>query len=353
MAVFGQVLRLHILREIFTIYTTLRDNHPGMHNKDDPDFLTFLEDTNQQAQEALKDILTEKEGRVVLESFVEGFQDKHLRLMWKNAQKVSSVSVPSSKFLVQDDGKMVYIRLPHFAPSSPDQVRQLTTIIDDMPTYRKRTIVFDVRGNGGGNSTWGSKLLANLFTPNYFYLMRERVLAQETVIWRCSKANVEFLQKNLSVIMQGLPEDEQGYWRSLLRGLRLAYEKGHLLYEEKKDVPAVCSSSLPHPVTATVVVLIDSGCFSACLDFLDELKMMDYPNLIFVGMPTGSDTIYMDVHTVDLPSGQGSLGFPMKMYRNRPRGHNEPHLPDVRRPWDREGGSLSQDIALVSSLLEK
>ena len=79
---------------------------------------------------------------------------------------------------------------------------------------------------------------------------------------------------------------------------------------------------------AKIVVLIDRFCFSACLDFLDQLKSLDC-KLTFVGQTTNADTIYMDVRRVELPSKLGELQFPMKVFRNRPRGNNEPYQPDI------------------------
>ena len=78
-----------------------------------------------------------------------------------------------------------------------------------------------------------------------------------------------------------------------------------------------------------MVAIIDQHCGSACLDFLDGLKAMDV-NVIFIGETTGADSVYMELRTVTLPSGQGILGLPIKVYRNRVRGHNVPHEPTIQ-----------------------
>ena len=78
---------------------------------------------------------------------------------------------------------------------------------------------------------------------------------------------------------------------------------------------------------------------SACLDFIDEVKAVD-SKAILVGETTKADSVYMDVRIVDLPSGIGQFQFPIKVYRNRARGHNVPYVPDVAYPF---GMNASED----------
>ena len=46
-----------------------------------------------------------------------------------------------------------------------------------------------------------------------------------------------------------------------------------------------------------------------------------------VGQETSADAIYIDNRAVRLPSELGLLGFSMKVYRGRVRGHNESYMP--------------------------
>ena len=87
-----------------------------------------------------------------------------------------------------------------------------------------------------------------------------------------------------------------------------------------------------------VYVLTDSVCASACLDAVDLWKAM---GAIQIGRETSADTVYMDVRSTDLPSGVTRLVLPMKVWRGRSRGNNEP-----QRPAHVFDGDMSDDQAL-------
>lgn len=88
---------------------------------------------------------------------------------------------------------------------------------------------------------------------------------------------------------------------------------------------------LPPPQGPRVVVVADSGCGSACLDALDIWRAMGATQ---VGVTTSADTVYMEIRREPLPSGIMDVAIPMKVYRERPRGHNEPYQPHVRYEGD-------------------
>jgi len=60
---------------------------------------------------------------------------------------------------------------------------------------------------------------------------------------------------------------------------------------------------------------------------------MKYKTLL-VGKTTAADTLYMERRHLKLPSGLAEIWFPIKVYRNRQRGHNEPYSPDIKYPGD-------------------
>lgn len=49
-----------------------------------------------------------------------------------------------------------------------------------------------------------------------------------------------------------------------------------------------------------------------------------------VGLPTYADSVYMELRQIELPSGIARMGTPIKVYRNRPRGNNQPYVPTHR-----------------------
>jgi len=75
-----------------------------------------------------------------------------------------------------------------------------------------------------------------------------------------------------------------------------------------------------------VAVLTDDACASACLDFVDLVRVV--PGALHLGATTSADSLYIDVGVVRAPSGN-RLFMPLKVWRNRLRGNNEPYVPDV------------------------
>ncbi len=102
-------------------------------------------------------------------------------------------------------------------------------------------------------------------------------------------------------------------------------------------------ANAPQPLTrARAILVTDSDCVSSCLDFADAVRLL--PGMKHVGHTTNADTLFMEVRSVDLPSKLGSLVVAQKVYRNRPRGHNQPLVPHLEydgrisdtetlRPW--------------------
>src|SRR3546814_12288574 len=82
----------------------------------------------------------------------------------------------------------------------------------------------------------------------------------------------------------------------------------------------VCSSDLKGPV----YFVTNGSCASACLDAADLWKEL---GAIQIGQETSADTLYMDVRQDVLTSGLAGVSIPMKVYRGRARGSNEPLRP--------------------------
>ena len=83
----------------------------------------------------------------------------------------------------------------------------------------------------------------------------------------------------------------------------------------------------------------------ACLDAADLWKAL---GAIQVGRETSADTLYMDVRQDVLPSGLTRIAVPMKIYRGRTRGSNEPLRPVHSYPGDlRDTDALAGWIAAL------
>lgn len=207
-------------------------------------------------------------------------------------------------------------------------------------------VVFDVRGNSGGNSRFGDDVATALWGERFIEAARPRAAA---VDWRVSAGNARFLR---TVNLRRL-EDQFGAaapftreYASFVAAMDSSVRAGGKLLRQSGD-PGPAPGPLPQNlVRARVVLLTDSHCFSACLDFADVVLAL--PGVVHAGQETSADAVYIDNRSERLPSGEGWVGFSMKVYRGRPRGHNQSYVPGW--PWDEPMGDTA---ALERWLAEK
>lgn len=231
---------------------------------------------------------------------------------------------------------VAWVTIPSFAENVGDHRAGLERIIEGLPAERDdRLIVFDVRGNGGGNSAWGKRVLAALFGQDYIDDVEAALGSDVYTEWRASKGNADFIERYT------LPRFEEGsgtrrYLERLVAAMRDAIANGRDLVRAEADdaeQPKTPDTVPPHPLANRVILLTDGWCASACLDFADLL--LGIPGVRHAGAPTYADAVYIDNRSVPLPSGIGGFGFSMKVYRHRPRGNNQPYRPELRYPGDR------------------
>lgn len=128
---------------------------------------------------------------------------------------------------------------------------------------------------------------------------------------------------------QPQPDAEVLHWVDVIdRGMAAALARGEALWRHPVDADAPAPPGDPRPralgAGVPVHVLADAGCASACLDALDLWLPL---GAIHVGGETSADTVYMDIRQQPLPSGLATVSIPMKVYRGRSRGHNQPYRP--------------------------
>ena len=184
-------------------------------------------------------------------------------------------------------------------------------------------VVFDLRGNNGGSSTWSSEIANVLWGQAW---IADRVQGSDGVDWRVSPANlaavVEYQQ-----MFSGNPEIAD-YLGLMVTGLTEAIERGETLWRQP-DLEEGGEAAAPDgPATtamrARTYVLTDYGCASACLDAVDVLMAA---GATVIGQETSADTLYMETRSEALPSGRAQAHLPMKVYRGRARGNNETVVP--------------------------
>ena len=181
-------------------------------------------------------------------------------------------------------------------------------------------IVFDLRGNNGGSSTWSSIIAGSLWGS----AAADRAVPDSAVDWRASKANYDMMVGYVERFGRNRPVSEQSYQWAVANeaGLRAARERGDALWRSAPDATPPADPAAPQ-VRARSFVLTDFGCGSACLDAVDLFTGL---GAVQVGQETSADTLYMEVRGEKLKSG-GRIWIPMKVYRGRKRGSNVPAVP--------------------------
>ena len=205
------------------------------------------------------------------------------------------------------------------------------------------SVVFDLRGNGGGNSTWGGRLASILWGAES---VEGRRLADQSSnpadhgkYWRRSRAAAAKMHAAADeYAAQGKDFAELAtFWREL--GDTMAAAKGDGLYQDECCRPRPRPSVVPKPTyTGKVFVLTDAGCFSSGVVVMNTLKRM---GAIQVGEASGQNEVYGEsVGPFNLPSGLGWYRIPVSIIR-QPRSSLGGLPPDI--PWS---GAMDDDQGL-------
>jgi len=236
-----------------------------------------------------------------------------------------------------------WVSLPSFAPEGEELAAMKEVIAKAKDLRKASVIVFDLRGNGGGNSEWGNEIMDNLYGKAYARRLSEPS-GSETVDWRVSEGNLQYVRAACAGLLAEFGADSEVYrgFREAEKGMAQSLKQGRAYYREVRE-PArpqdvTDDASGGGPVSGKVFFLTDGRCASACLDFADG--MLSEPGVIHIGQATLADTDYMDVRGVELPSGIGRLSVAMKVHRNRRRLSGQAYVPRYvweKDIWDTEG----------------
>lgn len=338
-------------KDLVFIRKTLLENHPGVCNELDPGFVNEMEKNFKIASEKLFTTDLAEQKAKVIEEFGHSFHDAHLWIRYDLSKTtISSIPHQIGPFRIQKvTTGVLWINVPTFQPSK-SEIKNLNQVIKSLPLLREQTIIFDLRDNGGGNSYWGEEILKALFGKEYVNQQLAKSRRNLYTEWRVSEGNLAHIKGLISIIKEQFGENHPAnQWiKCIYKGMQTAFLKNKNYYSELPD-----SNQLPqdsrviNSFNGHIIAVINKNCGSACLDFLDALKAMN-ASITFVGEPTGTDSVYMELRTSSLPSGKGTLGFPIKVYRNRYRGHHQPHTPDIQYK-----GDLNHTAELQSFILSQ
>ena len=224
----------------------------------------------------------------------------------------------------------VWVTLPTFAVNDEASIAAMKRTIADFQQQRDWALaVVDLRGNSGGSSVWGDEFAAAAFGSAWVRSAKAWLWDGVYVDWRATEGNVRNIEELLPRIEKrhGPDSGQAKGHRQVIDNLRSAVARGDLYFSQQRRARSGTPKPRPSPLPGRLVVITDPRCFSACLDFMDLLRL--HPGVIHVGLTTGVDTNYMENWSGRLPSGFASVNYPMKVYRNRRRGTNVAYAPHV------------------------
>jgi hypothetical protein len=301
------------------MYRTLLENHPGPTNESDPLFQGQLEYAYKIAKKSWQN--HHDDDFAILEDFCLYFNDRNLSIIHSASKQDQNQPSLEVFQITSPKPAVLQIDIPTFNlshNSTKESFEQMIAEIEKID-FHKTTIIFNLQGNQGGDCEQGIRVLNAIFPAQW---VKSKILQahQEVCIdWRASTDNTNYMLDRADNFPDHL---------KIAQGMRISKDAGLPYYREYMPLFESTEISHENPVhIEKIIVIIDRNNIGAALDFIDELKFLDLP-LILIGEKTGSDRLYNEVRTVDLPSSSAILHFPIKVYRNRLRADRQPYLPD-------------------------
>lgn len=251
-------------------------------------------------------------------------------LLWRedSGQLADFLLQPQPPQTVQNlGGGRYWVHASNFAPSavenaSLEKMLEALERIDDA-----ELVVLDTRGNRGGNSLVGIRILSALLGDQYVKSLDRS--SRSYAMWRVSPLALSTLNNALASTERDYGKSSDAY--TFVAGLRESMNVA--LVEKREWLQQPDTSSLEHDRSkdsnhksfrGRLVLVTDSFCASACLDFADTVLAV--PGAIHFGLPTSADTVYIDIGAEVLPSG-AQFWLPLKVWRGRVRGNNQSYEP--------------------------
>lgn len=191
-----------------------------------------------------------------------------------------------------------------------------------------KAVVIDLRHNNGGSSLWSSLLAQRLWGQS---AVRDEILGMfrnTQVWWRASDGNLAYMEEMVQRVRANGHERVADQLIRIRQGMKAAAANMRPYFiEDPKEIYAPVDATPIPPFKAPVYVITHGGCVSACLDALDIFTR--FPNTRLIGAPTSADSNYLEVRRRTLPSGQGTIVIPLKVWVGRPRKSGEVYQPDI------------------------
>ena len=200
-------------------------------------------------------------------------------------------------------------------------------------------VVFDLRGNGGGDSTWGNRALQALYGRAYGERLGEAASYEKRLI--ANQATIGVYQRYVS-----LPEfaASKNDMEATVRTLQQAVARGDKMAREsgstREAAAALMDQLRQRPGGPRIAAVIDRRCFSSCMNFLQQVSAIG--DTVVLGEATNGYSPYGEIDAIKLPSGLGTLRLPTAIYTAF-QATRAPFVPDL--PY---AGNLADDTALMA-----
>ncbi|OAI19478.1 MULTISPECIES: S41 family peptidase [Methylomonas] len=249
---------------------------------------------------------------------------KEYSLLWKKSYEGVQYAFAdrAPKQGLRNLGKGIYwINVSNFQLSQAENI-ELERFLDKIKVLRQaKKVILDTRGNRGGSSQVGTKILRAL--------LKDKIPTESAAraFWRVSPVAKKTLEEHLDYFSKTFGKASIFY----LDTVRLLEQMNAALaikQEWLEQLPDTIDSKIEarEAFNGQLIILTDLNCASACLDFVDSVRRV--PGAIHMGLPTSGDTFYIDVAKIQLPSKNLQLSLPLKIWRDRARGLNQAYYPD-------------------------
>tara|TARA_B110000503_G_C7165905_1_gene421894 strand:- start:2939 stop:4381 length:1443 start_codon:yes stop_codon:yes gene_type:complete len=212
--------------------------------------------------------------------------------------------VVSDSFKVEMVSDGVWIRIPSFFPSRQEVVYytgMLSTLKKELS--KEDYILFDLRGNRGGDSKWSRSIIRNLWGDEFIKSLGKGHTYNSQ--WK----------KLLRVSTENFTEFKNTYGAAASATYAAALKKGEDYFLKKwsifRDKNYLYTNKDNSKFNAKIYVLTDQFCRSTCWTFVNELKQM--PNVVHLGQTTTIQSVYSHAKQVRAPSEHFDFFYPTQI----------------------------------------
>ena len=237
---------------------------------------------------------------------------------------------------------IIWITASDFQLNSPEAANSQKRLLEKLNKVDdKSVIVLDTRLNSGGSSRHGFNILSSALNNDEKHFLEKEwkrkfgnADAQFRASWRLYW-NYDYKLKKV-IANQGSESPISSFLIKTMEKIKTTLDEGksHFyqseIFEDQKDD----NQDTEPPVTKwdstrKVILVTSSHCSSACLDFVDMVKLI--PNHLHLGEPTNADTSYIEVAELESSYYGETFNFmvPSKKWNKRIRKDNEPYIPDI------------------------